>query len=71
MIFSLFRNGKEQNPSCFRVETHEELATFAEMEIWARFIHRHYQCGGTIGYNEDAFIEEAKNMGYIIQPIDN
>lgn len=70
MMFSLFRNGTEVgNSEYFRIEADEELFNFIEVEIWARFIQRHLDVGGTLkGENRIAFIEEAKLMGYSIQP---
>lgn len=69
MIFSLFRNGKEvKDEERFRVETDEKLFTFVEMEIWALFVQKHLAFGGIIN-DETKFIDEAKSMGYSVEPV--
>lgn len=75
IVFSLFRNGKETvNPKWFRArvtyECQQDYTYAIEFEIWMRFIERHKRYGGAITTTDFNFIQEAKSMGFSVQPVE-
>ena len=63
-IYSIYRNNREVSENLRMMCDEDDIS-----EVWMLFIKRHITNGGRVS-NVDKFIEESKQLGYVVRQIE-